>query len=101
MKNLINKTILNSSLIDILTKEDDSKKKNNVKSVKAEERSKHLYFNAVQKIENKKYLIKEKEEMNKSRELEKCTFKPKINKNYKNIKNISIDYKISQKKKET
>ena len=69
--------VLNSSLIGF---KENEKSQPNSRSAIATERSRNLYLNAIQKIELRKKLAKEKEYLDKSRELENCTFQPKINK---------------------
>jgi len=90
-KYLVKTRIANSSLVELVSKEDGYKKRELTKSVIANERSHNLYIKAIQKIENRKKSVKEKEKNDHSRELEKCTFKPKINNNYKKSRNISMD----------
>ena len=90
-KSMVSTRIMNSSLAVISVKE-DSRNKVKTRSALAEERSRNLYSNAIFKIEMKKSLIKQKEEVERNKELEKCTFRPKINTNYKVSRNRKIHF---------
>jgi hypothetical protein len=79
-KHFISTRILNSSSVGFKENEKSQPKS---RSALAVERSRNLYTKAINKIENRKKLVKEKEDFEKSRELENCTFQPQINKNSK------------------
>ena len=80
---IVSTRVLNSSLVDFSNKGDNHIKKMKTKSAIAEERTRNLYFSAIQNIENRKLLSKKREELDKTKELENCTFKPKINQYFK------------------
>jgi hypothetical protein len=79
-KHFISTRVLNSSSVGFKENEKSQPKS---RSAIAVERSRNLYTKAIKKIENRKKLVKEKEVLEKSKELENCTFHPQINKNTK------------------
>jgi len=99
-KSLVKTKVMNSSLVDIISKEEEYKRKGKTKAMYAQERSTHLYLKAIQKNETIKKLVKEKNEKMVQKEMEGCTFKPKTNVKGRKPKNKSVEIETSRKNKE-
>ncbi len=87
--------VLNSSLMEIREDRLTNTLNNNERVKKI---SNHLYLDSLKKKQKFNMKVQEHEKMKKEKEIEDCTFKPKIN-NYKYVKKKSLNVDVYQRTK--
>lgn len=96
-RSIVSTRVMNSSLTNISARDVDNHRKEKNRSEVAIERSNTMYINALKKLENRKKEAKKIQELNISKELENCTFKPKILPNNKFSRNKKVEQPLNTK----